>query len=108
MKYLVQGNKREGLGQIRGGCTGVDCAVERCSNAGLIERTENAESQGPEFLFVGARAKGQLFHKMRVPPMRERTVIAPRPNVKSWSAPLREKFQHLANPVENRHGLQST
>ena len=38
-----------------GGCTGVDCAVERCSNAGLIERTENAQSQGPEFLFVEAK-----------------------------------------------------
>jgi hypothetical protein len=88
VNYLVQGNKREGLGQVKGGCTGVDCAVERCSNAVFIERTENAQSQGPKFLFVGAKEQRDNYFTKCEGFNAEWTVITPRLNVRLWSAPL--------------------
>jgi hypothetical protein len=45
----------------------MDCVVERCSNAVLMERTENAQSQGPEFLVRGGgrEQRDNYFTKMR-------------------------------------------
>jgi hypothetical protein len=60
----------------------MDCVVERCSNTVLMERTENAQSQGPEFLVRGGREnKGTTISQKCEGSNAERTVIAPRLNV---------------------------